>query len=308
VIQKNDPEWPECLDELGPHQPPRQLFACGGDIEPDRLHIAIVGPRRASAAGIAVAHELATGAVEAGCVIVSGLAIGVDSAAHRAALDAGGRTVAVIGCGLDVDYPMRNRPLRERIEEAGTVVSEYPEGTPPLAFHFPERNRIVAGLSSAVIVVEGTMKSGALITARLALDSNRLVFAVPGSFRNPLAQGPNELIRTCQAGLVTKVEHIFEELAPNLVWRERVDPLAPRPPDLEAHEEGILLALDDQAVSADHLARLVHMLPGELALALARLEVRGLVIQKGPGYEITEGGARARAAVVASKHPLLHET
>jgi DNA processing protein len=309
IIRRNDKEWPDRLNELGPHQPPELLHACGRLMDPSQLHIAIVGPRRPSAAGIEVARQLATGAVEAGCVIVSGLAIGIDSAAHRAALDAGGSTVAVIGCGLDIDYPMRNRPLRERIEQDGTVVSEYPEGTPPLAFHFPERNRIVAGLASAVIVVEGTMKSGALITARLALDANRLVFAVPGSFRNPLAEGPNELIRTCQAGLVTKVDHIFEELAPNLVWRDRVDRLAPRAPDLEPKEEAILLALDDHAVSPDQLAGLVHMLPGEIALAIARLEVRGFVLQKGPGYEISEPGARARAAVLSSKeHPLFGET
>ena len=300
VVEPGMDEWPDRLSEIGPHRPPERLFVSGRTLDADALHVAIVGPRRPSVAGVEVTKEIARGLVEADCVVVSGLAVGIDGAAHRAALDAGGTTVAVVGCGLDVNYPRRNERLRSMIDHNGTVVSEHDLGIPPLAHHFPARNRIVAGLATAIVVIEGTMKSGALITARLALDANRAVFAVPGSWRNPLAEGPNELIRTCQAGLTTRVDHIFEELAPNLVWRDVVDPVRPRPPSLEPVEIEVLLALDDVSVTPDHVVTILGRQAGEVALAIARLEVRGLVSQRFGGYEISSAGARARAALIAS--------
>lgn len=299
TLTPSSAEWPAQLDELGPHETPRELHAVGCPIDQEAVRIAVVGPRRPSAAGLEIAREISLGLAQAGCVVVSGLAVGIDAAAHKAALDARGQTIAVVGCGLDVNYPIRNERLRRMIEASGTAISEYPMGTAPLAHHFPHRNRLVAGLAAAVVVVEGTMSSGALITARLGLDANRAIFAVPGSIRNPLSEGPNELIRTCQAQLITGVDHIFEDLAPNIVWRDRVDPVRPQPPTLEAAEADVLVALDDVPVSNDSIVALLGRSRGEVSLALARLEVRGLLRRRGTGYEISDAGVRARAALVS---------
>lgn len=299
TITASSAEWPAQLNELGPHEPPTELHAIGCHLDQEAVRVAVVGPRRPSAAGMEIAREISLGLAQAGCVVVSGLAVGIDAVAHKAALDGRGQTIAVVGCGLDVNYPIRNERLRRMIEASGTVISEYAMGMPPLAHHFPLRNRLVAGLASAVVVVEGTMKSGALITARLGLDANRAVFAVPGSIRNPLSEGPNELIRTCQAQLITSVDHVFEDLAPNIVWRDRVDPVRPHAPTLEPAEADILFVLDDVPLSNERIVALVGRSRGEVSLALARLEVRGLLRRRGTGYEISDAGVRARAAVAS---------
>lgn len=299
TLTPSSSEWPQQLDELGPHETPAELHAVGAPLDQDAVRVAVVGPRRPSAAGVEIAREISLGLAQAGCVIVSGLALGIDATAHKAALDARGQTIAVVGCGLNVNYPTRNDRLRRMIETSGTVISEYPMGTPPLAHHFPRRNRLIAGFASAVVVVEGTMRSGALITARLGLDANRAVFAVPGSIRNPLSEGPNELIRTCQAQLITGVDHIFEDLAPNIVWRDRVDPVRPQAPSLEPVEVDVLTALDDVPLSNGRIVDLLGRSRGEVSLALARLEVRGLLRRRGTGYEISDAGVRVRAAIVS---------
>lgn len=206
--------------------------------------------------------------------------------------------MAVLGTGLDVGYPTRNADLKSRISRCGTLVTEFPLGSPPDAWHFPLRNRIIAGLSTAIVVIEGGEGSGALITARRALDANRTVFAVPGSLRNPMAVGPNELIRKGQAGLVTDPRHIFEELAPGLVWSESV-PVRGGQVALEEEERSLLGALDDTPFSADQVCKEFGKPPGEVALTLAKLEVRGLVIRRMTGYEISHAGARVRAMLEA---------
>jgi DNA processing protein len=259
--------------------------------------IAVVGSRRPTVAGLDATRMLVAGVVQAGFGVVSGLAAGIDAAAHEAALEAGGYTIGVLGFGLDVDYPRRNARLKRRIAEEGTLVTEYEAGVQPLAFHFPERNRIIAGLAVATLVVEGAMKSGALITARLALDANRSVFAVPGSFRNAMSEGSNELIRTSQAALVTDVRHIFEELAPRLDADAAPKlGLEERTPSLGEQETLVLELLDDVTTSPDRICRELGSAMGEVALALSRLEMRGLALRKGIGYQITTAGARARAA------------
>jgi DNA processing protein len=285
---------------MHPLDPPTVLHVIGKPLSEAVTSVAVVGARKATAAGLEAATAIARGLAEAGCTVVSGLAVGIDAAAHQAALAAGGHTIAVVGAGLDVNYPTTNERLRRAIKTRGSVVSEYELGTPPYASNFPARNRIVVGLCSAVVVVEGTMRSGALITARLALDANRAVFAVPGSFRNVMADGPNELIRTCQAGLVTKVDHIFEELAPNLVWRDRVDSITPRPPDIEPVELDVLYLMDDTPQTTDRVAYQGGLRSGEVSLALSRLEIRGLVIRQRTGFVISASGARARAAAAAT--------
>jgi DNA processing protein len=298
VVSPGDGEWPSQLSELETCKRLKRLYAVGKSLDCGPKTIAIVGTRRPTAAGIEAAEMLASGLAQAGFTVVSGLAIGIDAAAHRAALSAGGPTVAVLGCGMDIDYPKRNRPLKQEIAARGTIVSEYSAGTQPTQFTFPERNRIIAGLSMGVVVVEGGVKSGALITARLALDANRSVFAVPGSIRNPMAAGPNLLIRTSQAAVVTEVKHVCDELAPNLVWSEASsDDCGVL--ELGGCEKDVLSLLDDAPVSPDQLCRRLDYPPGEVALALSRLEVRNLVLRRAVGYEISTAGARARSALPA---------
>jgi DNA processing protein len=294
VIVRGNSEWPELLDEIAPHRVPDPLFARGCSIDGLGPCVAVVGTRRPTAAGIQAARDIAGGLAEAGFVVVSGLAVGIDAAAHAAALDAGGRTIAVVGCGLDIDYPRRNATLRARIEDSGAVLSEYADTTPAEAWRFPERNRIIAGLSLGVVVIEGAMTSGALITARQALDCNRGVWAVPGSIRNAMAVGPNELIRTGRASLVTKIDHIFEDLAPSLAWKQS-DSEDEELPDLRDDEVMLLSVLDDMPLHPDALAVRVEVPPGRASLALASLEVKGLTARGPGGYAITDSGGRARA-------------
>ncbi len=296
AIRPGDAEWPEILQELGPERPPHHLYLEGLPLRAGARAVAVVGSRRPTAAGIHAAEEIARGLAEAGFAVVSGLAMGIDAAAYRAAIDAGGYTIAVLGCGLDVQYPRRNAGLRRMIATRGTLVSEYELGTQPQPFHFPRRNRIIAGLSAGVVFVEGGESSGGLITARQALDANRSVFAVPGSIRNPLAVGPNELIRTSQATLVTGVQQILEELAPGLVWGEPSDDAAPAGAPLANRDEArILMFLDDSPTPLDRICMDLDVSFGEAAVALAALEVRNFVMKRAGGYALTTAGARVRA-------------
>ncbi len=223
ILRPTDPEWPSRLNELAGDHPPEKLHVRGRLLEPGRTAIAIVGTRRPTVSGIEIATTMARAFAEAGFVVVSGLAMGIDAAAHKACVEAGGHTVAVLGCGLDIDYPRANAKLRGVIANHGTFVTEYECGTEPHAFNFPKRNRIVAGLSHAVVVVEGGTKSGSLITARLGIEYGREVFAVPGNPRNLMSIAPNELIRTGQAALAACPEHVFEVLAPQQAWLEPCD-------------------------------------------------------------------------------------
>ncbi|MGH2752102.1 MAG: DNA-processing protein DprA [Actinomycetota bacterium] len=295
LIAPGSGEWPERLSELGPHKPPSKLYVSGREIDPDAKTVAVVGTRRPTAAGIEAAEMLARGLAEANFVVVSGLALGIDAAAHRAALEAGGHTIAVIGCGSDLNYPSRNEGLRRRIDGVGTVVSEHENGVPPLAHHFPLRNRIIVGLSQGVIVVEGSVKSGALITGRLALDANRSVFAVPGSIRNAVAAGPNELIRCMEATAITQVQHVFDDLAPGMVWVDQES--FGGPASIDDAEAAVLNLLDDTAVTPDFILAETDLEHGQVLLTLSKLEIRGLAKRWNGAYELTGTGARLRAAL-----------
>lgn len=191
IVTRHSPDYPRTLLDL--ELPPPALYVLGA-LE-DRHAIAVVGSRKADPYGIEVAERLSGELAARRLVIVSGLALGVDSAAHRAALAVGGTTIAVLGCGLDVDYPRSNRHLRAEIAESGALVSEFPIGTRPEPYHFPIRNRIIAALGLGTLVVRGTPKSGSLITAGCALALGRAVWAVPGNIFDPKSQGPNSLIR-----------------------------------------------------------------------------------------------------------------
>jgi DNA processing protein len=306
VVRKTNDEWPARLSELGSLAPAERLFVAGRPLPQDTPTIAVVGTRRPTGAGLEAATTLSAGLAEAGFVVVSGLAVGVDAAAHNGALEAGGHTIAVLGCGLDVDYPAANARLKRAIHGNGTLVSEYPLGTAPARWRFPERNRIITGLSLGVVVVEGGQTSGALVTARLALDANRTVYAVPGSVRNPMARGPNELIRTARAALVLGVEHIFEDLVPHLVWNRPPTPQRAPAVRLDPDDDAVLGALDDVPLAPDRLCSAAGLAPGRLAVALARLEVRGLAARSGGGWLVTSAGGRARADKYQSARAVTH--
>jgi len=211
LITYGTDEYPELLSQLS--GPPLLLFVNG---DKDALHLpslAMVGSRNPTRGGIQNAVEFSRHLARSGYVIVSGLAQGIDTAAHRAALDVGGRTVAFLGHGIDRVYPAQNRDLAHRIVATGALVTEYPLGAPPDKRHFPERNRLISGLSLGTLVIEAARRSGSLITARLAADQGREVFALPGSIHNPLARGCHELIRQ-GAKLVETAADISAELAP----------------------------------------------------------------------------------------------
>ncbi|MPZ71476.1 MAG: DNA-protecting protein DprA, partial [Actinobacteria bacterium] len=299
ILRPTDAEWPSRLNELAGDSPPEQLHVRGRLLEPGRTSIAIVGTRRPTVSGIEIATTMARAFAEAGFVVVSGLAMGIDAAAHKACLEAGGHTVAVLGCGLDVDYPRANAKLRGVIGKLGTLVTEYEDGTEPHAYNFPKRNRIVAGLVHAVVVVEGGTKSGSLITARLGIEYGREVFAVPGNPRNLMSIAPNELIRTGQAALAACPEHVFEVLAPQQAWLEPCDTRRMRSaPSVDEEELAALFALDEIPTIPERIAAAANLAPGRVSMVLAKLEVRGLVRKRRMGYEITATGAAARATAL----------
>lgn len=208
-----DATYPERLKAI--HDAPSVLYTLGTFEEADRYAVAIVGARRSTAYGRAMTEHLSAGLAKKGFTIVSGMARGIDGWAHRAALDAGGRTVAVLGCGVDVTYPPEHDQLKQAIQRHGVVMTELPLGTPPHRANFPKRNRMISGLTLGTVVVEATARSGSLITARLALEQGREVFAVPGNVGNESSEGTNHLIQQ-GAKLVGRVEDIVEELLPQL--------------------------------------------------------------------------------------------
>lgn len=204
VMERGRDEYPEALLRLG--DPPSRLHVAG--VLPIEPAVAVVGSRRCTRYGATLARDMAASIARAGWVVVSGLARGIDTAAHLGALDGGGPTVAVLGCGIGRWYPASNRQLGERILESGAVVSEYPPGTEPAPWRFPARNRIIVGLSVAVVVVEAAEKSGALITARLAMEHGIDVFAVPGDLDRETSRGTNRLIADGAHPIIARSELI----------------------------------------------------------------------------------------------------
>jgi DNA processing protein len=243
--------------------------------------VAIVGARAATRQGLEVAAAIGAGLASAGVVVVSGLARGVDTAAHRAALDAGGRSVAVLGSGLDRLYPPEHEDLACRMAERGAVLSEYPPGTPPLAHHFPQRNRIISGLTAATVVVEASERSGSLITAGAALEQGREVMVVPGSVAAGRHRGAHALLRDG----ATLVEDAADVLAA-LGWTGGRD--APAPAALDpavAAELGLPPALDD--FDADDVAAATGWSPGLVCAKLGALEISGRIQRIGGGRYVT---------------------
>ena len=261
--------------------PPPVLFVRGRLAPGDTSAVALVGTRRATAYGREVAGRLARDLASAGVTVVSGLAKGIDTAAHHAALQIGGRTLAVLGNGLDQVYPAENAGLADRIvdQDAGALVSEFAPGVPPDAVNFPRRNRIISGLSLGAVIVEAGERSGALITADFALEQGREVLAVPGNITSPMSAGPNELLKQ-GATPVTSAHDILSALRPESL-NFSPELVARDVPALGAQETAVLHALDDQARHADELARILRLPSGEISAALAMLELKGLARQVG---------------------------
>jgi DNA processing protein len=258
---------------------PACLHVKGNLLPEDEIAVAVVGNRSITGYGRQVTEDLAAGLVRQGVTVVSGLARGVDAVAHRTAIDKGGRTVAVLGCGVDVTYPPEHRTLSEQIFMHGALVSEFPLGTKPDAPNFPMRNRVISGLSLGTLVIEAGQTSGALITAARAVEQNREVFAVPGSIYAPRCAGTNALIKRGEAKLVTCVEDILEEL--NL----RLRPQQLVMEAVLAHdgtEERVLQALGSEPLHVDALTRLTDLPINVVSSTLAMLELRGLVRQVTP--------------------------
>ncbi len=279
-IDPESPGWPDRLAHL--EQPPRGLWQLGA-VGPTSPSVAIVGSRRATFTGVEIARSMATELASAGIQVVSGMALGVDAAAHSGALDAGGSTVAVLGCGIDICYPPRHRDLRDRIIAGGSLVTEEPEGTPPLPYNFPKRNRIIAALAHAVVVVEATERSGALSTARWAADLGREVLAVPGSIRSRQSSGTNLLIRDGVRPFLT-IGDLFEAV-PELGQagsQTSFGEALPAPGGglerFSAPLREILARMGTQPVHPDHVGAALGLSPALVASRLGALELAGAVM------------------------------
>ncbi|MDR4493395.1 MAG: DNA-processing protein DprA [Nitrospirales bacterium] len=266
--------------------PPAILAITGNLLPQDYYALAIVGARKASAHGRAFTQKLSGDLAALGFTIVSGLARGTDGVAHEGAMASCGRTLAVLGCGIDHMYPPEHRSLRRKIEEQGAVLSEFPMGTPPHAYHFPQRNRVISGLALGVIVTEATSKSGSLITARLALEQNREVFAVPGNVNSPLSRGPHFLIKQ-GAKLVEDVPDILEEILPILdpefqehLKKQQLTVQGTSPQvELGTEEQQVLQLIPLDPVSLDDLISQSAYSSSEVMSILLSLEIKGLIKQ-----------------------------
>jgi DNA processing protein len=263
--------------------PPPLLYVSGTLHETDELAIAVVGSRRGTPAGRLITEQLANGLAEAGCTIVSGLARGVDGAAHRGALAAGGRTVAVLGCGLGSTYPPEHERLRREIEEQGAVLSEVSLDAPPHSGHFPRRNRIISGLSFGVVVTEAAIDSGSLITARLAADQGREVFAVPGIVSAETSRGTHALIKE-GATLVEQAQDVIDVIMPQLepAMKSRLSAARLGGASIENfgnHERLVYDALSYEPLTVDHLLERTRLPVPSVMASLLSLELRQCVRQ-----------------------------
>jgi DNA processing protein len=272
----DDPGYPPLLRAIP--DPPLALMMRGTLVAADDPAIAIVGTRRASEYGKRVAADLARGLAQAGVTVVSGLAAGIDAAAHWAALEAGGRTLAVLGTGIDRVYPPWHGKLADAIARRGALLTEFACATPPLPFHFPRRNRLISGLTRGTVVVEAAARSGALITAEFAIEQGREVFAVPGPAGAATQRGPHRLIQE-GAKLVTNAEDVLSEIAPELVKRLEERRAAVAAEELTVEERHLLAAIGRDGCHVDDVIRQIAVPAGAALETLLALELRGLVDQ-----------------------------
>ena len=261
-----DPDYPKSLLEIG--DPPAILYCKGQRSWLNQPSLGIVGSRNATPQGVRDAEAFAHALSDAGLTITSGLALGIDAAAHRGGLAGASSSIAVIGTGLDRIYPARNKALAHQLAEKGLIVSEFPLGTPPLPGHFPRRNRLISGLARGVLVVEAAPDSGSLITARVATEQGREGFAMPGSIHSPLARGCHALIKQ-GAKLVESAADILDELA----WQQRLTP----PAFPETQSDPVLSALDGAPTTLDTLAQRTGLTLDALSAKLLTLELDGQI-------------------------------
>ena len=286
MVSWADPRYPEALRHI--HDAPLVLYTLGDPELMARDQIAIIGSRKATRAGLDHGRGFAAELSRRGLLVTSGLALGVDGAAHAGALDAGFATIAVIGCGLDRVYPHQHRQLGQRVVAQGLMLSEYPPGTQARAAHFPQRNRIISGLSRGVLVVEAGLKSGSLITARMALEQGREVFAIPGSVHSPVARGCHHLIKQ-GARLVETADDVLDELAGWWSAGPVVPPgkghEAPATGELDTREIAVLEALGYDPQSTDALSSATGLPADQLMQSLLLLELQGLVSSAPGGFQ-----------------------
>ncbi len=287
VLTWEDEGYPRRLREVD-YAPP-VLYVRGELCPEDDWAVAVVGTRRVTAYGRQVTEQLAQALASNGVTVVSGLARGVDGIAHRAALEAGGRTLAVLGCGVDRVYPPEHRQLAEAIGQSGALLSDYPMGTPPEARNFPPRNRIIAGLTLATVVVEAGERSGALITAEFAAEQGREVFAVPGSILAPQSRGPNRLIQQGAHPLL-RAEDILETLELTLIAEHRQ---ARRSLPADATEARLFEILGPEPMHVDEIRARADLPIETVTAALTMMELKGMVRQAGGMryYAVGESGA-----------------
>src|SRR3989338_2742537 len=278
ILTDKDENYPELLKTIA--IPPPILYA-RGKIQKLKNPIAVVGSRKATSYGIQATKELTREIARAGCEIISGLASGIDTAAHEAALEERAKTIAVLGSGLDPEtvFPPANRNLAERIvKNGGALISEFPPETPPLKHHFPQRNRIISGISRAVLVTEAKEKSGALITANLALEQNREGFALPGSIFSPYSSGAHSLLRDGAAPAISG-RHILDCL--EIDYHGTVEREVSKDTD---EDENAILRILDRPLTIDELVLKTRKKSSEIATSLSLLELRGLVKKIGASF------------------------
>jgi DNA processing protein len=284
ILTLGEENYPKRLKEI--YDPPPVLYVRGELRKQDELAISIVGSRKTSPYGRWFTERVSRELAQQGVTIVSGMARGIDSVAHQGAISEGGRTIAVLGCGVDIVYPRENRRLCEQVIDHGAVVSEFPMESPPEAGHFPKRNRIISGLSLGVVVVQAGKDSGSLITANYALEQGRDVFAVPGNVGAESTQGTNHLIKQ-GAKLVESSEDILQEILPQ--WRrdeKAISKVEEREKGLSGEEKALYAVLGDTPLHIDAIIRETQLDPGKVSSLLLNLELKGFVSQW-PGKSFT---------------------
>jgi len=277
IIAYDDPRYPKALKEI--YDPPMLLYIRGMEIPHNVTFIGVVGSRNPTPYGLKSAELIGQGLGRRGLGVVSGMARGIDSAAHWGCLGGRGFTIAILGTGIDITYPGSNKKLMQQIIKKGAVISEFPLGTPPEPKNFPIRNRIISGLSAGVVVVEATKNSGSLITASLALEQGREVFAIPGSIHSYKSTGCHLLIKQ-GAKLIENSDDVLDELGLNYEYASRKDTFDEIPPPPMGESEKVIYEMiDDYPIHIDQIARQGNLEPGEASSILMRMELKGLIRQ-----------------------------
>jgi len=277
ILTYSDPTYPGLLKEI--HDPPMVLFIKGNDIPDKQTFIAVVGSRNSTSYGQKAAEKIGQGLARRGLGVVSGMARGIDSSSHWGCLEGKGFTIAVLGTGADVVYPSSNRKLYEQIAMKGAIISEFPMGAPPVPNNFPMRNRIISGLSRGTVIVEATKNSGSLITASLALEQGRELFAVPGSINSFKSTGCHYLIKQ-GAGLIENADDILEALGMNYPCVPKTDTFKEMPAaTMDESETALFNIIGDYPIHIDQITRDGGLGPGEVSSLLMKMELRGIIRQ-----------------------------